>query len=93
MDNNQIMRGALVGILALGLGAATAEAAPQWAKKGQTLEKCAGIARTGKNDCGTKNHDCGGKAVKDTDPDEWIYVPEGVCEKIAGGSVKETKKI
>lgn len=93
MDNGQIIKGALVGILALGLGASTAEAAPSWAKKGQTLEKCAGIAKAKQNDCGAKGHECAGKAEKDNDPEEWVYVPEGVCAKIAGGTLKATKKI
>ncbi len=29
-----------------------------------------------------------GKAKKDGDPKEWLYVPTGTCNKIVGGSVK-----
>ncbi len=53
------------------------------------MEKCAGIVKAGKNDCGTAKHKCGGMAKTDADPAEWIYVPKGTCEKIVGGSVKE----
>ena len=73
--------------------AATAYAAPKWAQKGETLEKCAGVARAGQNDCGAKGHGCAGKAARDRDPDEWVYVPKGVCAKLAGGRLIATKKI
>lgn len=69
------------------LVAGAALAAPKWAAPGSTLVKCAGIAKKGMNDCGANGHDCGGKAKVDQDPNEWVYVPEGVCEKIAGGRV------
>ena len=56
------------------------------------FEKCAGIVKAGKNDCGTATHACGGQAKTDGDPAEWIYVPEGTCEKIVGGTVYKPKK-
>lgn len=78
----------LAGIIAvsMGLAASDAQAAPDAPKK---WEKCAGIAKTGKNDCSSTDgrHDCSGEAAKDNDPTEWVYVPEGSCEKIAGGKV------
>ena len=33
----------------------------------------------------------GGMAKTDGDPEEWIYVPKGTCEKIAGGSTEPKK--
>lgn len=59
-------------------------------KKG--MEKCAGIVKEGKNDCGTSKHACAGQAATDGDPEEWVYVPEGVCEKIVGGEIVKKKK-
>ena len=56
------------------------------------FEKCAGIAKAGKNDCGTSKHACAGKAAKDGDAEEWVYVTEGTCEKIVGGQLKIAKK-
>jgi len=52
-------------------------------------EKCAGVAKAGKNDCGSTDgrHSCSGKAEKDSDPTEWLYLPKGACEKITGGKV------
>jgi uncharacterized membrane protein len=52
------------------------------------FEKCAGIVKAGMNDCGTSAHNCSGQAAKDNDPQEWIYVPEGTCKKIAGSTLK-----
>lgn len=66
------------------------EAAPKWAKA-VGAEKCQGIAKKGKNDCGANGHDCANQAKKDNDPKEWVYVPKGLCEKIAGGVVKKKK--
>jgi len=68
---------ALASVLALGLATSGNVFA---AKKG--FEKCYGISKAGMNDCGTAKHACGGQATKDGDPKEWIYVPEGTCEKL-----------
>ena len=86
-NGNKLMYAALAGVLALGLDAATHEA--EAAKEG--FEKCAGIVKAGMNDCGTSIHACAGQATKDNDAEEWIYVPEGTCDKIAGGTVKGAK--
>jgi uncharacterized membrane protein len=83
-----------VSIAGLGfLAASTADAAPDWAKKGDKIVKCKGIAKKGQNDCGANGHSCGGMAKKDNDPNEWVYVPEGLCEKIAGGVKWKTKVV
>ena len=79
-------------ILGLGL-AAPLSAAPKWAKKGTTIVKCKGVAKKGGNDCGANGHGCGGQAKKDRDANEWVYVPEGVCNKIAGGKVLKKVKV
>ena len=55
-------------------------------------EKCAGIAKAGQNDCGANGHSCAGYAAKDGDDNEWVYVPEGTCDKIVGGTVLEQPK-
>ena len=55
-------------------------------------EKCQGIAKAGQNDCGANGHACAGYATVDGDANEWVYVPEGTCDKIVGGSVKPAKK-
>jgi uncharacterized membrane protein len=57
-------------------------------------EKCYGVVKAGANDCGnaSKTHSCAGHAATDADGGEWVALPTGVCDKLAGGSLepKET---
>jgi uncharacterized membrane protein len=89
MNTKLIAHSAVTGLLAMGLvtgGSALA------AKEGkESMERCAGIAKAGKNDCGTAKHSCAGQAKVDGDKDEWVYVPKGTCEKIVGGSMVAAK--
>jgi uncharacterized membrane protein len=51
-------------------------------------EKCYGIAKAGKNDCAsTGNSSCAGTSKLNGDPKAWLYVPEGYCDRIVGGSL------
>ena len=54
-------------------------------------ERCYGVAKAGANDCATQVHNCAGLAKKDADPDEWLYVPQGLCKKL-DGELRVTKK-
>ena len=54
-------------------------------------EKCSGIVKAGMNDCATSAHACAGQAKMDSTAGEWIKLPKGTCEKIAGGMVLESK--
>jgi uncharacterized membrane protein len=57
--------------------------------KNWKAEKCYGIAKAGQNDCAsTGNNSCGGTSKLDSDPNAWLYVPEGYCNRIVGGSLK-----
>ena len=56
--------------------------------KKEHLEMCYGINAVGKNDCGTAAHSCHGQATVARDPESFVLVPAGVCNKIAGGIVK-----
>jgi uncharacterized membrane protein len=82
-----VIRSAVATLLAVGLatGGTSALAAKD------DMEKCAGIAKAGKNDCGTGKHSCAGQAKSDGG-EEWVYVPKGTCDKIVGGTVVATKK-
>jgi len=55
------------------------------------VEKCYGVVKAGQNDCQTANSACAGTSKADGQKDAWIYVPQGACEKIVGGSLKGTK--
>lgn len=82
------LKTAVSSLLALGLAAG---ALPAHAAKGDN-EKCAGVAKAGKNDCATASSACAGTAKTDGQKDAWIYVPKGTCEKIVGGSVVADSK-
>jgi uncharacterized membrane protein len=50
-------------------------------------EKCYGIAKAGQNDCASAgNNDCAGTSKVNMELRAWIYVPEGYCQRIQGGS-------
>jgi uncharacterized membrane protein len=87
-DHKTIVTGAIASLVALGL--ATASGAAMAAKDG--FEKCSGVVKAGKNDCGTSQHGCAGQAKKDGDREEWLYVPSGTCEKIVGASLYKPNK-
>jgi uncharacterized membrane protein len=81
--SSQLISGAIASLFVLGTGASTTSA---FAKK-EDNEKCAGIVKAGKNDCGTSKSACAGTVSADRDPEAWIYVPKGTCERIVGGHV------
>jgi uncharacterized membrane protein len=64
---------------ALSLGALTSAHAAD-------MEKCYGVAKAGKNDCKAGSHSCAGSATKDRDPESFVVVPKGLCDKLAGGT-------
>jgi uncharacterized membrane protein len=74
-------------IVAWALAAALAMSAAGVAQA-QDTEQCFGVAKAGKNDCKAGAHDCAGKSTIDSDPQSFVLVPVGTCEKIAGGSMK-----
>ena len=51
-------------------------------------ERCYGIVRAGRNDCGTAVHACAGRAPRDAGSDEWLSLPAGTCSRITGGALK-----
>ncbi len=82
--------------------AAAAFAAPVYLANAQTsptpapvpkfkAEKCYGVSKAGGNDCQTMGSSCAGTAKRDRQPDAWVYVPEGICGKLAGGVAKEKR--
>ena len=83
-QTDRILRAAVASLVALGVSAASGQAL---AAKGDN-EKCAGIVKAGKNDCGTSKNACAGQVNVSNDPEAWIYVPKGVCERISGGRIQ-----
>jgi uncharacterized membrane protein len=83
MNNRQILSAAIGSLLVLGLTSVNANAAD----KKMGMEKCFGVAKAGKNDCSSNKsaHSCAGQASKNSDPQDFVAVPKGTCDKLAGG--------
>lgn len=77
---------ALAGAISL---AGTVAATDAQAKSEQ--EKCYGIVKAAQNDCGANGHSCAGQAKTDNDPNEWVMMPEGLCDKLTGASTSPIK--
>lgn len=87
-EHSTLLAATIAGIAVLATPAA--HAVPD---QPENWEKCAGIAKAGKNDCGSLDgkHGCAGQATTDNSDQEWVYVPEGTCTKITGGVVAKIK--
>ncbi len=72
----------------MGIAATSAEAGEHATKADK--EKCYGVVEAGKNDCGNAagTHSCAGMAATDADGGEWLSLPKGICERLAGGSLE-----
>jgi len=81
--SKSMIAGGLASLIAMSLSMA---ASTSYAASNDT-EKCAGIVKAGKNDCGTSKSACAGTSKMDRDAEAWIAVPKGTCERIAGGMV------
>lgn len=73
-----------LGTLALAATLSAAYADPVAQPAG--YEKCYGVAKAGKNDCAAGAHSCAGQSTKSHDSASYVYVPAGICAKLAGGS-------
>jgi uncharacterized membrane protein len=79
-------------MLAAAIGSLFALSAPSLvAADDSATEKCYGVAKAGKNDCAGPGHVCGGQSKTDADPNEWLSLPKGTCERIVGGSLKPAR--
>ena len=83
MRNTLISASALAAALVLVGCAGSAKQTAQ-----AEAEHCFGIAKTGMNDCKAGSHSCKGMSTVDADPQSFIMVPAGTCEKLAGGSLQ-----
>lgn len=70
-------------------GAQAAKAAPQMAEMPSGWEACGGVAKAGMNDCAVKTslHSCVGQSKTDNEADSYVFLPKGLCGKIAKGTV------
>jgi uncharacterized membrane protein len=82
MNHSHLLRAAMTSLIAMGAAATATHALAA-----DNQEQCAGVIKAGKNDCATSNNACHGHVESDANPEAWIYLPAGTCEKIAGARV------
>ena len=82
-DRKALITAAVSSLFAVGALAVSTQA------NAQEVEKCYGIVKAGANDCAGPGHTCQGQASEDAHPDEYILLPAGTCDRIAGGEVRE----
>ena len=82
MSNSNLLRTAMATLLAIGASAVATSAVAD-----HHQEQCAGVIKAGKNDCATSTNACHGHVASDSNPEAWIYVPKGTCEKIVGARI------
>lgn len=73
---------AVASLIAVGSIAGAGQAMAAEKGDGQAMEKCYGVAKAGKNDCAANGHACAGQAKKDADPNEWVSLPAGSCDRL-----------
>lgn len=89
MQTNTILKSTLMTLLAAGALGTVATASAANGKMGhKDMVKCYGVNAAYKNDCKSPGHSCAGTDSKARDPNAYVAMPKGLCEKIAGGSLK-----
>jgi len=80
------------GVLLAVAGAMIAAVSMSVSRNGQGTierERCYGVTKAGHNDCANAVHSCAKQANVDHDQREWIAVPKGTCQRLAGGVMEE----
>ena len=86
-----VIKSAVAGLFAAGALVA-AQGASAGSMKGQSDQmmqktvKCYGVNAAHKNDCKSPGHNCAGMDKKARDPNAFVEMPAGLCQKIDGGS-------
>jgi uncharacterized membrane protein len=91
IDKNKLIKSAMTAFLML-VATPSVMAATLTDSDAPNTEKCYGVVKAGFNDCATATSSCAGSSTKDAQPDAFIFVPQGVCEKLVGGNLTADKK-
>jgi uncharacterized membrane protein len=86
-DARILVGSAMAALAALAASSTIAQSGPA-EKPNYTFEKCYGVVKAGLNDCQTTSHSCAGTSTADNQGDSWVYVPQGTCAKLTGGSAQ-----
>lgn len=88
IKKNAVIHSTLLVALSL-VGAQAASAEPKVPQLPSGWEACGGVAKAGMNDCAVRTslHACAGMAKSDNEADSYVFLPKGLCTKIAKGTV------
>lgn len=86
---NSMIHSALLVALSLAGAQTAVAAAPKVPEMPAGWEACGGVAKAGMNDCAVKTslHSCVGMSKTDNEADSYVFLPKGLCTKIAKGTV------
>lgn len=84
MKNDGLLKLAVSALVAAGAMASSTNAL---AADEPQMEQCAGIIKAGKNDCATSTNACHGHVTTDSNPEAWVYLPAGTCDRLAGARI------
>lgn len=93
MDRERLSRVATNAFFALALLSVSSATMSTDAFAAETNEKCYGIVKAGMNDCATVTASCASSATRDRQRDAFVFVPKGLCKKIAGGYLDSAAKV
>jgi len=80
IKNDHMLRLAVSSLIAFGaltVGESAFADAP-------AMEQCAGVVKAGANDCATSTNACHSHVTTDSNPEAWVYLPKGTCERLSG---------
>lgn len=83
MKQEKLIKAAMMAFLALGSSQGLHSASCD--STTSSTEKCYGIVKAGMNDCSTATSSCAGSSTKDNQPDAFVLMPIGLCNKLVGG--------
>jgi len=88
-----VIQSALLVALSV-VGTQAANATPKAPELPAGWEACGGVAKAGMNDCAVRTslHACAGMAKGDNEPDSYVFLPKGLCAKMAKGTVLSVTK-
>lgn len=84
INTDKLIKSAVVAFFTLN---ATHAAIAAGSEEVAPTEKCYGLVKAGMNDCNTAHSSCAGSSTKDNQPDAFILMPKGLCEKLVGGKL------
>ena len=90
MEKKKILNAVVISAVSMGVIATSTQAL---AEPKCPVEKCYGIAKKMKNECGTSKHACAAQSTVNSDPNDWIYVMKGNCKMITGGHLHAPKSM